>query len=151
MNREFRMTGIILLVCFLITALNMKAEAGVGENRDVNELLFGQPVKTEDVQGYAQQITYRTRIYDVVILYTNQIARVITYRLRDGELFSIERISGILEKNNAPQDYASGYNRWYFDIQDPKAPGIISFRDYRNKTTAKYNINTAILTVRLNE
>jgi hypothetical protein len=158
MRRFFNKSGLLSVVICIAVLSAASAVARVAETEQTNRMLYGAPVKTEEVRGYDKRVTYKTPLYHISILYRNGLAQVVSYTLaEDGEglyrlkgksKLSIRRLVILLRKSNIPADSAGGRNVWYFDDQST-GDGLIGFIDADKRTAADYDLKTDTLTVRL--
>jgi hypothetical protein len=158
MQRFFRMSSLLAVVICIAALSAASAMARVAETEQTNRMLYGAPVKTEEVRGYGKRVTYKTPLYQITILYQKGIAQVVSYKLAaDGEglyrlegksRFSIRRLEILLRQSNIPADSAGGRNVWYFDDQSTE-DGLIGFIDADKRTAAVYDLKTDTFTVRL--
>jgi hypothetical protein len=119
--------------------------ARLGETEKINSMLYGKPIKTENIAGYDKAISYATPIYNIKILYKKENAVVIAIRLKNGGLISTQRMEHLLHNNGAR--VAGGKTVWYISGIAADGNSII-FVNRHKSSIAEYDIQNSILTIK---
>lgn len=127
------------------------AMARLGESYHKCRLRYGNPVRGPVEKDDTRRAHYNWQVYNVKIIFSNNKAIRIHYKMQDGGHISMHRIEYILSKNPSMLETGyniSGINAWYITSMNPEKDRII-FSQKDELASGYYNTEDKELVLKL--